>query len=172
MVFHLISWGLPLTFCIVLGSADGYARNERGGWCHPTGTWQIVLWEVPMIAAFLLNAILSCVITIFIRHRLSKAGKGLFGPLSSSMFSKPFADYTAGTRRHLSSRVTRQLALFLIVYLVCWLPDVISHISIFIWPSCHLFWYTQDLSSLSLALTFLMSCQAECFTKHICSVTR
>jgi hypothetical protein len=46
----------------------------------------------------------------------------------------------AGTKNHLSAKIQHRLALFVLVYAVCWAPNVASHIETYIAPHCWLFW--------------------------------
>jgi uncharacterized membrane protein len=90
----------------------------------------------------------------------------------------------AGTKNHLSAKIQHRLALFVLVYAVCWAPNVASHIETYIAPHCWLFWlgliqnafspaqgaafYSHTLSFFALILFvgFAMSDRWSCESSH------
>jgi len=117
-VFHVISWGVPLILCIALLAGHLYTRNsDPGSWCHPKVPWSYILWEAPMVGAFVVNALLYCALIFLLRLRRSKSQN----------------DY-------ITRQVMWRLTLFLVVYFIAWAPDVLFHVERLIFPDCSLLW--------------------------------
>jgi hypothetical protein len=68
----------------------------------------------------------------------------------------------AGTKNHLSAKIQHRLALFVLVYAVCWAPNVASHIETYIAPHCWLFW-------LGLIQNAFSPAQGTAFSSHTLS---
>eukprot|EP01087_Luapelamoeba_hula_P010609 TRINITY_DN2816_c0_g1_i3.p1 TRINITY_DN2816_c0_g1~~TRINITY_DN2816_c0_g1_i3.p1 ORF type:complete len:350 (-),score=21.83 TRINITY_DN2816_c0_g1_i3:353-1402(-) len=119
IIFHVISWGIPLPLCILLLAANVYKRTDAG-WCHPAQPWQSATWMAPLLAVFFFNTLLTIAVAITVKYQ---------NRLTHSR-----------SRTHLSSPLTWQLGMFLAAYLVCWAPDVAYHILELAAPSCRLIW--------------------------------
>jgi len=132
IAFHTICWGIPLVLCVILASAGWYQKYE-GGWCHPQQPFLFIFWQFPMIFSFFINALIYTIISIFLKRRSHKAG----------------------SKSHLSGKIQGQMALFVLVYAVCWAPNVVSHLESFIFPDCWLFWLGFLQNALSPAQGFL-----------------
>lgn len=133
IVAHIVCWGTPLVFCIILLAADWYQKTESG-WCHPKEPYLFIFWELPMIISFFVNIFLYGIIAFYVQRRSRKH---------------------RGTKNHLSAKIQHRLALFVLVYAVCWAPNVASHIETYIAPHCWLFWLGLIQNAFSPAQGFL-----------------
>lgn len=134
LVSHILCWGVPLAFCIFLIVTGKYQKTSTG-WCHPEEPTQFLVWELPMIMAFFWNLILYCLIVFSLRRQRNDTRLGVKGKLARA--------------------IQKRLALFLVVYVVCWLPDLVSHVEGYFNPHCWLFFLGVFQNALAPAQGFL-----------------
>jgi hypothetical protein len=90
--FHVVCWGKPAIFTIILLSA-GMITREGGPWCTNTTLGHWLFWYCPLIASFLWNAVFY---TLIIMH------------------------YRGTDRKKMENKVTRRVSLYLLVFFICW----------------------------------------------------
>jgi hypothetical protein len=115
--FQGLSWGLPLTGAILICifNKEVIYRNTNVGLCFLRQTYQVFAWFLPILVAFCFNTLIY--LTIFIKIKTSNLYK----------------------LRNTAEKLKWRFTAYLLVYLVCWLPNVVSGLIDFFLPHCHIF---------------------------------
>jgi len=101
--------------------------------------------------------------------------QGLLGLWPSCAFILVANKDIAGSKSHLSGKIQGQMALFVLVYAVCWAPNVVSHLESFIFPDCWLFWLgflqnalspAQGKNIISFTLDLILVCDPRFLELH------
>jgi hypothetical protein len=122
--FHVACWGIPSITTTVLVTGNMFALEEQSGWCHlqPFAMW--ALWFAPLIVSFLFNAVLY--LLIIIRY---------YNPPNSSSLS-----YLNERQRKVQQKIKKRITLYLFVFFLCWIWDLINNIISFIHPHMGIYW--------------------------------
>ncbi|GAM20301.1 hypothetical protein SAMD00019534_034760, partial [Acytostelium subglobosum LB1] len=131
-VYHVFSWGLALLGVSSFFFGDNVITQDENGCsrCSINAQYQLYLWVIPLIVSFVWN--LLCYILIY--RKFSRILT--FGAFGHS--SKP-----------LKNHVAKKLTLYLGVFLLCWIWDVINHTVFLFRGVCPPFWLwiLQDVMS-------------------------
>jgi len=114
---QMFCWGVPLAISIGLLASDNYKKVD-GGWCEPKRPYQYIVWDFFLFIAFVWNAFFYTLISFCMVYRHKKFGRGI--------------------KTGYCFRMQGRLTLFLLVYIVCWLPSLISHLALL--GDCKIFW--------------------------------
>jgi len=98
--FHLVCWGLPAIFTVILVSA-GMITKEGGPWCTNTILGHWLFWYGPLILSFAWNTIAY---TLIILH------------------------YRGADRKRMKKKIKLRVSLYLLVFFVCWVWDMVGFI--------------------------------------------
>jgi len=131
---YVLSWCLPAVLVGILLFTNQFGRVAKVYWCHinkPLFQW--LFWYFPMILSVLVNSVLY----LFIWRSFNQLH----------------------TRKHLESHIQRQLTLYLLAFIMCWIWNVIENIRSYFQPDCPAYWLwiLQDFfSPLQGFLNFLV----------------
>ncbi|EGC29636.1 hypothetical protein DICPUDRAFT_158756 [Dictyostelium purpureum] len=107
-IFNIISWGIPLTISLVITLTNSIVIDPTG-WCEVKKPMEFSLWFLPLFLCLVVCSI------YYIRLR--------------KLFRSKF-EYRLQINdrlKQLDSTISRRLTLYIIVFIICWLPDVIQH---------------------------------------------
>ncbi|KAF2078562.1 hypothetical protein CYY_000185 [Polysphondylium violaceum] len=113
-IFNGISWGIPFAIILGLGLGNHFIMDPTTGWCEVTKTYEFTLWFLPLFICLVL-----CTVYYIKLRRLFR---------SKFEYRLQINDRL----KQLDSTISRRLTLYIIVFIICWLPDVVQHfISLF-----------------------------------------
>jgi len=108
-IFNGISWGIPFAIILGLGLGGHFIMDPTTGWCEVTRTYEFTLWFLPLFICLVL-----CTIYYIKLRRLFR---------SKFEYRLQINDRL----KQLDSTISRRLTLYIIVFIICWLPDVVQH---------------------------------------------
>jgi len=113
MVYHACSWILPAIFVIIVAARHQIIPVEKGTWCHLTPVYEWTFWFSPMLVSVFLNLVFYVLI----------------------MKSVP-------AQRKIPGQIDlkKQLSLYLLAFVLCWIFDVIVHVITAFKPNCAIYW--------------------------------
>jgi len=128
-VYHCISWGVSAVVVIVLVANNKIVPSTQS-WCHLDPMYEIVLWIVPITLAIAWNTLFYILI---IRRIFWVFQKKVVGSIDNGSLIKQEA--------------IKKLSLLLLVFILCWAPDMFNHIAEYFFGSCAPDWAVvlQDL---------------------------
>jgi len=109
-------------------------------WCSIRSDFVWIFWFSPMVATFIWNSVFYAI--IYYKFRQIKKLRAL-----------------TQSHKKLETQLVKKISLFLLVFLLCWIWDIIDHILTAIKPACELYWLwiLQDFfSPLQGFLNFLV----------------
>jgi len=110
--FHLFAWGVPAIMTVILVAGHFVVIENDYKWCHPTTMAKWFLWEAPLCIAFMCNSVFY-----FMSIRRFKVDNHINRESSRSTRQKK-----------LQWKIKKRLTLYLLVFLVCWIWDVVNKI--------------------------------------------
>jgi len=119
-IYHAISWGISLIIIIVLVGANKIVPSAQS-WCHLDTLFEILFWIVPITLAIAWNAIFYGLI---IRRIFWVFQSRMVGSVDNGSLIK--------------SEAIKKLSLLLLVFIICWLPDMVNHILNYFFHVVHL----------------------------------
>jgi len=89
--------------------AGGLYDGTPEGWCTPNVPWgDLIFWVLPVSISFLCNLVLYIWVSISLHRKQQQSpGEGM---------------------KRLADVVRKRISLYVLVYLVCWAPDIASHL--------------------------------------------
>ncbi|KAM9991831.1 hypothetical protein ACTFIZ_012499 [Dictyostelium cf. discoideum] len=107
-IFNVVSWGIPFAISMVITMTNSIVVNSDG-WCEVAKPMELSLWFLPLFLCLLV-----CSIYYFRLRRLFR---------SKFEYRLQINDRL----KQLDSTISRRLTLYIVVFVICWLPDVIQH---------------------------------------------
>ncbi|KAK5581352.1 hypothetical protein RB653_001384 [Dictyostelium firmibasis] len=107
-IFNAVSWGIPFAISIVITMTNSIIVNSDG-WCEVAKPMELSLWFLPLFLCLLV-----CSIYYFRLRRLFR---------SKFEYRLQINDRL----KQLDATISRRLTLYIVVFVICWLPDVIQH---------------------------------------------
>jgi len=145
LAFHSICWLIPIAIIVpilLLHKMIAYTDKGKLSWCSLDETWSWYVWVGPLTFSFFFNMIFYFLILL-----------KFYCKFKATM---PFIK----RQKELSSAVQRRITLYIIAFLLCWWPDIVSHVREFIVGThCNLTWLfylTVIFSPLQGFLNFLV----------------
>jgi len=117
-IYHGISWGISLIIIIVL-VADSKIVPSTQSWCHLDNLFEIYFWIIPITASIAWNAVFY----------------GLIIRRIFWVFSSRVTD-SVDNGSLIKSEAIKKLSLLLLVFIICWLPDMVNHILNYFFNIC------------------------------------
>jgi len=118
--FHVISWGTPATFCVVIVASRQMIQDEKTRLCFPNTMQHFSMWFLPIIICFICSVIVYAL--LMIRLRSTMTWKYIFKGLRDQTLSLPF-----------------RISLYLIVFFVCWSLDITQYLILSFNEDAHIF---------------------------------
>lgn len=134
ILFHICSLGIPILSGVITASSKVVEQDGDSHLCLPKGIWHLFLWFLPISIAFLWNLIFYGLV-FFRIYRIHK------------FFPKSDISQLAS--------VSMKFSFYLLVFLICWLPDLLYYILVSIFPHCRIFIASVVFNSLLSLLGFL-----------------
>ncbi|KYQ89978.1 hypothetical protein DLAC_08548 [Tieghemostelium lacteum] len=108
-IFHLVSYGIPLIIVMGLGLSNSFIEDPSTGWCESGKEFEFIFWFLPLFLCVALCA--------FYYIRLKR------------LFRLKFEYRLQVNERlkQLDNTISRRLTLYIVVFIVCWTPDIIQH---------------------------------------------
>jgi len=124
--FHVVSWGVPFALAVAEAFFDIIVRAHDAPWCNLKGEYEWGLWLGPMILSLLLNFVLFLMVLYSIRRKQSTS-----------------------IQKRVEAVAIKRLSLYLLVFVLCWIWNVIDRIITEIKPGCEVLpiWVLQDFFS-------------------------
>lgn len=101
--FHLVCWGVPAICTAILVATGMIVKGEDSGWCSNTVMGHWLFWYIPLFLSFLWNAIAYTLILLHYRGGASQAD-----------------------RRGMKKKIQIRVSLYLFVFFICWIWDIIN----------------------------------------------
>ncbi|GAM20848.1 hypothetical protein SAMD00019534_040230 [Acytostelium subglobosum LB1] len=150
-VFHIVSWTVPAVMTTIMLGKHMIVEEHNTGYCHPTPQARWAFWYGPMFFTFAWNIILYGLILWRYRQAVrpfvaspngsrnvqdttlnNSFSQGSYGPASERFVNE--------RKRKLHSKVARQLGIYLLAFLICWLPDLVDSFVSTPAKYCDLYW--------------------------------
>jgi len=109
--FHVLSWGVPLIFCITLISTKNIIQEEQLLLCFPEEAPHFYMWFLPIIICFVSSVIVYT--RLMFKLKSSMSWKFILKGLREQTLSLPF-----------------RISLYLLVFFVCWGLDITQYLVI------------------------------------------
>ncbi|KAN0047305.1 hypothetical protein ACTA71_001687 [Dictyostelium dimigraforme] len=107
-IFHVVSWGVPFAISMVITMTNSIIVNSES-WCEVRKPMELSLWFLPLFLCLLI-----CSVYYFRLRRLFR---------SKFEYRLQINDRL----KQLDATISRRLTLYILVFVICWLPDVIQH---------------------------------------------
>lgn len=111
VIFHVLSWGIPLIFCIILIFTHQMEQDKATKLCFPLPGPHFYMWFLPIVICF----IVSVIVYIRLMIRLKQT-------MSWTFILKGFRDQTLS--------LPFRISLYLIVFFLCWSLDITQYVII------------------------------------------
>jgi len=102
--FHLISWGTPFVFCVLLIVKREVVQDKSTGLCFPKGVAHVYNWFLPLCVGFTCSLIVY--LCLMVKLRSSMTWMIILKGFREQTLSLPF-----------------RISLYLLVFIVCWALD-------------------------------------------------
>jgi len=110
ILFHIISWGFPVLFAIIMVGVQAYTIGPQG-FCDSYFGYQIGFWFAPLIASWFWNFVCYILILYEVVKILRAVRK---------MSSKD---------DHTTAKLSIKLAFMMLIFVICWALDIWNFIS-------------------------------------------
>eukprot|EP01116_Phalansterium_solitarium_P024411 TRINITY_DN894_c0_g1_i1.p2 TRINITY_DN894_c0_g1~~TRINITY_DN894_c0_g1_i1.p2 ORF type:complete len:315 (+),score=57.06 TRINITY_DN894_c0_g1_i1:124-1068(+) len=140
VAMNLVSWGIPGILVGVLIALKGIAYEAKSQWCSSPPVLEWLFWFTPLLLSLCFNLVMySLILHKFRRNR----------QLLVQAQPKPKVGNLIWTR----------ITLYILVFIICWVWDVVDHVLSYVYPDCHVYilWTLQTIfSPLQGFLNFLV----------------
>ncbi|EFA81298.1 G-protein-coupled receptor family protein [Heterostelium album PN500] len=139
IVFHAFSWGVPVIMTGVMVGKGMIIQEEDTGYCHPDPEARYLFWYGPLIFTFAWNILFYALILWRYRASMRPMGENMD---RNSINTQQTAShrFVSERKRKIHAKVARQLGVYLLAFLICWLPDLIDNFVATPARYCELYW--------------------------------
>ncbi|EGG13368.1 G-protein-coupled receptor family protein [Cavenderia fasciculata] len=149
-VFQVVSWGVPTVMTAVMVGRDMITEDAESGWCQPNKVARWAFWFGPLLFSLAWNIILYAMILWQYRSSMSGSITTQFrkknnngyddDPYSINQPTSPSNRFITEKKRKLHLKVAKRLGVYLLAFLICWVPDVFDNLLVQPNQYCQFYW--------------------------------
>ncbi|GAM26675.1 hypothetical protein SAMD00019534_098500, partial [Acytostelium subglobosum LB1] len=125
-VFHVLSWGLPTVMTIAMLWQHAIVQEQNANYCHLEAKSKWIYWYGPLMLTFVWNIVLYAMILWKYRHSVRPMSPDYLSSGSINTQHSVSTHFVNERKKKMHGKVARQLGIYLMAFIICWLPDLID----------------------------------------------